>query len=215
MTFETFDTFEGEAGFFIKVFFINDKRNGNFWKVVRQSIRKGLETGLETRFHGKTAPFIIMPDYAEPEEYGHPDPATPTMIDDQEPYRKGDFYKIGVDEGKGGWVIIKITDSEAENMIRTGKIKFVSPSIQSVLENENGEDVIWKVNHLAGVTNPAYGYEAQITGTCTGKPGQCLVHLSKQASCAKAQTLCDSSKIPLKNASDLKLRDLSRIPLKP
>ncbi len=196
--------YNGEQGYFLKIYFISDKLNRNFWKVVESSIEPGLKTGLEKRFFGKTAPIILREDWEQAPKLGHPSPFIEDMVSEQEPDRKGDFVAVGVsDEGKTGWVIVKITDKDTENDHREGKIKFVSPSIESIKENAKGEDIAWRINHLAFVSDPAYGFEAQVTGSCTGTQGECVLHLSKQASFTK-----------LKKLSDIPLRRLSNIPLK-
>ena len=204
--------YNGDQGYFLKIYFISDKENRNFWKVVESSIIPGLKTGLEKRFFDKTAPIILREDWEQAPKLGHPSPYVEDMVSEQEPDRKGDFIAVGTtNEGRTGWVIVKITDKQTEIDHRDGKIRFVSPSIESIKENAQGEDLVWRINHLAFVTDPAYGFEAQVTGSCTGPQGECILHLSKQASVKKLKKL---QNIPLKKLSQIPLIKLRNIPLK-
>lgn len=177
---EVMDQFDGRQGFYIKSFFANTDRNGNGWKILPGSLDKCIGTGLKKKYNGRTAPFIIRQDYARPDLYGHPDPRTPDMIKDQEPARVGDFVATGVENDRG-WAVIRVDDQNAINLIRTGEIKFVSPSFKVVRQDHSGNLEEWDINHLAGVSQPAYGFTAQITGSCTGTGGNCLTQLARQA----------------------------------
>ena len=182
---EKLGKYNGNVGYFLKIYFISDQMNDNYWKVTTSSIEAGLRTGLEKRFFGKTAPIIMRYDWEQTEKLGHPTPYVDDMISLQEPDRKGDFVAVGTKDDDRttttGWVIVKITDKDTELAHRRGEIKFVSPSIESIHENARGEDIAWRINHLAFVSDPAYGFEAQVTGSCTGTQGTCVTHLAKQA----------------------------------
>ena len=187
---EKLDEYEGNQGYFLKIFFISQKMNKNIWKVTASSIPDGLKTGLEKRFFGKTAPIILREDWEQAPKLGHPSPYVDDMVAEQEPDRVGDFIAVGQKEDGTGWCIVRIDDEKAQNLHRTGQIKFVSPSIESIKENARGEDIAWRINHLGFVDDPAYDYEAQVTGFCSGNQGECIVHLSKQASSRNKKIKC-------------------------
>ena len=184
---EKLDEYNGESGYFLKIFFVNDKMNGNIWKVAKTSIPDGLRTGLRKVYNGKTAPLIERPDWDQAPKRGHPSPYSMDMRSEQEPDRIGDMVAVGMkdDNIRTGWVIVRLTDIQAQEDHRNGKIVYVSPSIKSIRESPQGEDLEWEINHLAVVDDPAYSWVAHVTGSCTGETGQCINHLAKQAAANK------------------------------
>ena len=193
--FEKMGEYNGELGYFIKVWFIDSTQNGNGWQVTKESISPGLKTALEPRFQTgnmgrlpgfrNTAPLICMPDWQDPSQRGHPSPYSPDMITEQGPYRVGDFIGVGTEDDSNsgiryGWVVIKITDGTTIEEIDSGRINFFSPSILPK-HTVNGVDTSWIINHLAVVDEPAYGAKAHILGRCSGG-SQCVHMLTHQAS---------------------------------
>ena len=193
--FEKMAEYQGETGYFIKVWFIDSTQNGNGWQVTKESISPGLKTALEPRFQTgnmgrlpgfrNTAPLICMPDWQDPTQRGHPSPYSSNMISEQGPYRVGDFIGVGTEDDSNsgiryGWVVIKITDDTTIEEIDNGRINFFSPSIMPK-HTVNGVDTSWIINHLAVVDEPAYGAKAHILGKCSGG-SQCVHMLTHQAS---------------------------------
>ena len=196
-----FREFNGRVGYFIKTFFVDATYNRNGWWVTKDSIVPGLESGMEKKFFGKTAPIILREDWEQAPKRGHPSPFTKTMIADQEPSRVGDFVAVGTDaDGNHGWAMLEITKEAAREEIDAGRVMFVSPSIVS-FKTINGRDTKWGVNHLALVDDPAYGTRANITGRCFGTDGHCMPYLVKNAA-------VDSSFV-LRSRGDMMLCDIS------
>jgi FtsZ-binding cell division protein ZapB len=169
---EEFQQIENSTGFFIKFFLLNANRNINGWRVADNAIKEYMAD-----FKGK--PFIIMPNLSHP----HPENAS-DMFEAQAPYKKGEIIEVGFDAKSGkAWAIAQITDTEAQDMIRSGKVRYVSASMIA-----SDEDVSYRgttptitkfqAAHVAGVGNPAYGVmDAQIKGTCQAGKEECRKQL--------------------------------------
>lgn len=173
-------SFEDNDHFFIKFFVLDATLNLNKWGVTEYAMKSNLDT-----FIGK--PFVLTPDADHPS--GTPD----TLLQNQEEYRVGTIIEVGYDAKSGkAFGVAEITDRNAQDMIKSGEISFVSPSI--IFEKAqtryliDGSKVIeaFEGAHVAGVKDPAFGmYKAQIKGKCSGEKATCekelaLVQASKE-----------------------------------
>ncbi len=172
--------------FYVKFFLLDDSTSLNGWGVSRQALAQNMRT-----FIGK--PFIIMP------KFGHPTPDNgDEMFAAQEPYRVGTIIETGVDRTTGkAWGVAEITDEKAKDLIKSGEIKFVSPSIvfhaQDMMTTVNGEVINSFIGaHVAGVKDPAFGMtKAMIKGQCSGDNHTCRSQLmTVQASIEKSISSC-------------------------
>jgi len=184
--FEVLDEFEGEKGFFIKSFLINNKLNLNDWEVTEEANRldgpefKGMP-GIEF-FNKGRRDHTVGSTYAE-------------ALKLQSPHAKGIIRKvIGTETGEKLTQISRIFDVEMIDKIRKarkeGKKMFVSPAIfprsiddVEIIERPEGGH-IHRVHrylplHYAFVDEPAYGGDAAITDVCEG--ADCLIKLAKKA----------------------------------
>jgi len=182
--FEVLEDFEGEKGFFIKSFLINNKLNLNDWEVTEEANRldgpefKGMP-GIEF-FNKGRRDHTVGSTYAE-------------ALRLQSPHAKGIIRKvIGTETGEKLTQISRIFDEEMIAKIRKarkeGKKLFVSPAIfprsiddVQIIERPEGGH-IHRVHrylplHYAFVDEPAYGGDAAITDICEG--ADCLIKLAK------------------------------------
>ena len=158
--------------FYIKFFLLNADKNINGWRVSDNAIKQYMAD-----FKGK--PFIIMPNFSHP----HPENAS-DMFEVQKPYQKGSIIEVGFDaNSQKAWAIAEITDKPAQELIRNGIIRYVSPSMLASDEDvtmHGSTPIIQKFQaaHVAGVANPAYGVmDAQIKGTCQAGAAECKKQL--------------------------------------
>ena len=167
--------FENEDKLFIKFFLLDASINLNTWGVTRQAMLKGLKT-----FIGK--PFVLTPDY------GHPTAASgDDLLIQQEKYRVGDIIDVGIDpKSDKAYGVAEITNSEAKDILKSGDVNFVSPSIVfnngSEVADKDGNSIITEFEgaHVAGVAEPAYGIDkAEIKGKCVGSKESCNLTLEK------------------------------------
>jgi len=163
---EVIENFKGKEGFFIKTFFINDKVNGNDWRVTWDAIKQDI-----TSVVGQ--PIVIL------EDLDHPSVAT------QDFFARGIIIAYELNEAEHKAVIIaRIFDRDVQDGIRDGTLKFVSPAVvprdsQSV-EKVDGIDILHRfiTLHLAIVSRPAYGTsDARMRGVCTGTGEFCMNYL--------------------------------------
>ena len=184
--FEVLDEFEGESGFFIKSFLINNKLNLNDWEVTEEANRldgpefKGMP-GIEFFNKGKRD-HTVGSTYAE-------------ALRLQSPHAKGIIRKvIGTETGEKLTQVSRIFDEKMIAKIRKarkeGKKMFVSPAIfprsiddVEIIERPEGGH-IHRVHrylplHYAFVDEPAYGDDAAITDVCEG--ADCFIKLAKIA----------------------------------
>jgi len=184
--FEVLDEFEGEKGFFIKSFLINNKLNLNDWEVTEEANRldgpefKGMP-GIEF-FNKGRRDHTVGRTYTE-------------ALRLQSPHAKGIIRKvIGTETGEKLTQVSRIFDEEMIAKIKKarkeGKKMFVSPAIfprsiddVEIIERPEGGH-IHKVHrylplHYAFVDEPAYGNDAAITDVCEG--ADCLIKLAKKA----------------------------------
>ena len=225
--------YNGEPGFFIKVWVIDDTKNDNGWHVSRESILPGMKTALEPRFFSpewdmrsdsnfkNVAPLISMPDYQDPSQRGHPSPYGKDIITRQAPHRVGNFIAVGIEDDynsgiRYGWAIIKIFNEKIQEEINNGDDIFFSPSLMP-LRTVNGIDTEWRFNHHAIVDQPAYGSKAHMLGRCTGG-SQCVHMLAKQAKSLHVQAVhggctkvCDNA-LPSLSDPLLQVRQANTLP---
>lgn len=184
--FEVLDEFEGESGFFIKSFLINNKLNLNDWEVTEEANRldgpefKGMP-GIEF-FNNGRRDHTVGNTYEE-------------ALRLQSPHAKAIIRKvIGTETGEKLTQISRIFDDEMITKIRKarkeGKKMFVSPAIfprsiddVEIIERPEGGH-IHRVHrylplHYAFVDEPAYEGIAAITDICEG--ADCLIKLAKNA----------------------------------
>jgi len=184
--FDVLDEFEGEKGFFIKSFLINNKLNLNDWVVTEEANRldgpefKGMP-GIEF-FNKGRRDHTVGNTYAE-------------ALRLQSPHAKGIIRKvIGTATGEKLTQVSRIFDEEMIAKIKKarkeGKKMFVSPAIfprsiddVEIIERPEGGH-IHRVHrylplHYAFVDEPAYGGDAAITDVCEG--ADCLIKLAKSA----------------------------------
>jgi flagellar biosynthesis GTPase FlhF len=187
----------GKQGTFVKAFFVDSALNANLWQVTNDSIPAGLQSGLDKeRFHGKTAPLILLePGNIYGNDFGHP-PEKLLMTEAQEPFRVGNAIEFGTDKNTGrAFGVFHIDPNDFKNpkdkaraelaieMLNNRELAFVSPSLKATEEMHAGDGRIlvtkWLLNHLALVKEPAYGeHKAQIRGVCNGDGKECLKQLS-------------------------------------
>lgn len=186
--YEVLEELEGHGkGFFIKVFFINDKVNLNKWQVTWDGIKQDIADVVGV-------PIVLQ------EDLRHPNFAIQNL------YAKGYIIDYTLDEVRHeASVIARILDPKTITLIQEGKLKFVSPAVVarnnlSITETKDGVDLLSRfiALHLALVANPAYGKQAKIHGTCTGTGQTCS---------AKLQTLTAEM------VNDLKTAPLTQTPL--
>lgn len=177
---EIFSEYKGRQGFFIKTFFADDMFNDNDWGVTQESLERDIHTALDRKIYGgKTAPFILMPN----DGWAHPDPEQGDILKLQEPHRVGNAIEAGIDEEtRHAYTVFEIFEKWAQQVLQSGEISFISPSLRAITEihSPNGRMLVtrFRVNHVAGVKDPAYGnHKAQIRGICIGEKTQCLTQL--------------------------------------
>jgi len=168
-------SFEENDHFFIKFFVLDGTLNLNQWGVTENSVLANLDT-----FIGK--PFVITDGFDHPEA-----PHGDELLRRQEAFRVGDITTMGFDKAqRKAYGIAEITDSTAKEQIKSGEVKFVSPSIIFNRFTDarilvDGSMVIdkWEGAHVAGVKDPAFGmYKAQIKGQCSGDKATCETELA-------------------------------------
>jgi hypothetical protein len=188
--FEILEELNGMKGFFIKVFFVNDKVNLNGWQITWEGIKQDIKD-------------VVGVPIVQQNDMRHP---TFTI---QNLFAKGYIVDFTLDEEKHeASVIARILDAGTIKLIQEGKLKFVSPAVVArdnlSIEEINGVDVLsrWIALHLALVADPAYGKkDAKITETCTGTGHSCSMQLKGIPATMVAELLkvgdCVSEKIPV------------------
>jgi len=192
--FHAVESYTRDNDFFIKFFLLDDSINLNRWGVTEDALRANLKS-----FIGK--PFVIT------ENFGHPSAESgDALFTRQEIFRKGDIVDVGYEESTGkAWGVAHIKDKDAIELIKAGKVKFVSPAIvfneQSIQKNGNSELIInFEGAHVAGVKDPAYSvFKAQIKGQCNGSDHECRKQLMMVQACTDCGTF---SKDDIKTAKD-------------
>ena len=177
--FEILKELDGREGFFIKVFFVNDKVNGNKWQITWEGIQEDANDVVGI-------PIVLQDDLQHPE------------FSVQNFFAKGYIVDFILNERNHTLeVIARILDPEVIKLIKEKKIKFTSPAVVArdnlSIKNVNGVDILsrWIALHLALVAVPAYGKaDAKITATCTGKGDTCSMKL-KQLSASQIASIDD------------------------
>lgn len=182
--FTVIDEFEGEKGFFLKGFLINNKMNANGWMVTNQA---NINNGKD---------FVGKPDIEFFKDGNRDHTVGDTLQESlrlQEPFRKGTIIKVIDVDGRGTKLeaISRITDTKTIKNIKVGDVLFYSPAIfpRSMADVEiisTGPDshmhIIhgYHALHRALVDDPAFGKgDAKITQTCEGSPEECSVKLAQ------------------------------------
>lgn len=200
---EILDNYNGESGVFIKTFALNDKRNKNGWRVTWESIKRNISDFSKNKRPGieytKCENSVCDLDHTDGSTYQQ-------SLTVQEPFRKTSIIDYILDENNHtAYVIHKTTDDEFVAKVRSGEIKYVSPSIwpepgaYDILgKQENGLYILdvydWKALHIAFVNNPAFGDDAQITALCEGENCQLKLLTAKELG---ANDLSHLQQIPL------------------
>jgi hypothetical protein len=183
-TVHAIETLSREDGHFIKFFLLDGSINLNKWGVTIDALTRNLKTFIGT-------PFVIT------EDFGHPKaPSGDALMTIQEAYRKGDIIDVGFEEKTGkAWAIAEIKDKQTQELIKSGKIKFVSPAIVfndlALRKQADGSEQVieFKGAHVAGVKDPAFGVlKAQIKGQCNGGSHECKRQLMMVQACAGCGT---------------------------
>ena len=171
MSIQVFNEYEGKKGYFGKSFLIDEDINLNGWKELKSATSKRLDEWV-----GKPMILFIQhmqmthPQYDEYFE----------GLKKQELYRKGTILKAGYEDATGNFFVIFSTDRETFLKIKSGEIKYVSPSIWPVkyADDEWPLTVVdGRPMHLAFVSEPAYGTQAKVVGACNGTGKQCQLEL--------------------------------------
>ena len=182
--FTVIDEFEGEKGFFLKGFLINNKMNANGWMVTNQA---NINNGQD---------FVGKPDI---EFYldGRRDHTVGDTLEEsirlQEPFRKGTIIKVIDVDGKGTKLeaVSKITDPKTIKNIKVGDVLYYSPAIfprsmkdvEIISTGPNSHIHIihgYHALHRALVDDPAFGKsDAKIGQTCEGSTSSCSVKLAQ------------------------------------
>lgn len=188
--FEILDELNGMKGFFIKVFFVNDKVNLNGWQITWDGIKEDIAD-------------VIGVPIVKQDDMRHPSYTIQNL------FAKGYIVDYILDEDKReAQVIARILDAETIKLIKEGKLKFVSPAVVArdnlSIKEINGVDQLarWIALHLALVADPAYGKkDAKITDTCTGTGHSCSMQMKGIPATMVAELLkvgdCVSEKIPV------------------
>ena len=181
--FEIFDEFNGVAGTYIKSFLISDKINLNDWQATHEANISNLDT-----FLGRPGIHYINPENGKRDHTGATTFEKSLQI--QELYRAASIIAVGSDiPTKKNWQVSKMVDDDVAEKIKSGEIKFISPSIWpeenavEIIDSTDGTkvDVVhdYKGLHYAFVDEPAFGVEAEIKSFCDGTTKACQIELQK------------------------------------
>lgn len=181
--FEVFDNFNGVPGTYIKSFLISDVINLNKWQATHEANIANLDT-----FLGRPGIHYINPENNKRDHTGATTFEKSLQI--QELYRAASIIAVGSDiPTKKNWQVSKMVDDDVASKIKSGEIKFISPSIwpeEGAVEiiNQTDGDVVdvvhnYKGLHYAFVDEPAFGVEAEIKSFCDGTTKACEIELQK------------------------------------
>ena len=143
------ENYKGKTGFFLKKFLISDAINLNKWRVTWAAIKKDLHT-----FVGQ--PTVLTPDRDHP------------AVVQQHKYEVGKIIDVGYDENTHkAWQVTLVTDKNAQELIRTKKIRYGSPTVHTPIEyveyrnqgTASEETILHRFlgKHDALVAEPAFG----------------------------------------------------------
>jgi hypothetical protein len=191
--FEVMTNYNGQQGYFVKIFLIDDSVTLNDWRVTWDAIKQDAPKFLD--YPGIT---FYRPDGVR----DHPEiQQTDDYLADRENLlRIQDAFKsakpvdVQLNAAKhSATLVAQITDPRTQSDIESKLIKYVSPSLYPMSQdhlrivnegepNQYREATRFLPNHFAFVDNPAFGKDkARITGTCTGTAGRCSHQLVMNA----------------------------------
>jgi hypothetical protein len=161
--------------FFVKSFLLDATVNLNDWGVTADAMFRDLHT-----FVGK--PFVMTSSFGHPTARNGDD-----LLIVQEKFRVGTIREVGIDEKNGrAFAVSEITDATAIDLIKSGEVSFVSPSIvfgeEDIVTSPTGSELALRFEgaHIAGVKDPAFTIlKAQIKGRCSGTIATCSSQLKK------------------------------------
>ena len=166
---ELLTSYKNKSGNYSKSFLINKSINGNLWKSENTDLSKWI---------GK--PGVL---YYENGKMEHtPGETESEMKKLQKPYEVSTIIDTGIDENTGNAFAIEVIhDIDLFKKLQTGEIKYRSPGLMGTMKKDSSlidtVDVEHPVHH-AFVDEPAYGPEAKVVGTCTGKGKDCITQLA-------------------------------------
>ena len=178
--FEVFEEFNGVKGTYIKSFLISDTVNLNKWQATHEANITNLDT------------FLGRPGIHYLNAEGKRDHTGATSFEKslqlQELYRAASIIAVGSDiSTKKNWQISKMVDDDVTEKIRSGEIKWISPSIWpdenavEIIDHTDGSKIDrvhgYRGLHYAFVDEPAYGVDAEIKSFCDGTTKQCQIEL--------------------------------------
>lgn len=180
---EILSRYDGDSGFFIKRFFMDDTFNFNRWSSTWEGIQKSAATVI-------SKPQITVWDCEGKDkcELIHITGSTyEGALEVQEPYRTGDIVGYDLNDTLHMLKVYeKITDRRVQKLFEDKQILYNSPSVWPIHEHEtpSGPQMDqWIAAHNANVTSPAYGQnKAIIFDSCKGTGDQCSKQLRNASS---------------------------------
>ena len=182
-SFDIFEEFNGVPGTYIKSFLISDIINLNKWQATHEANISNLSS-----FLGRPGIHYINPEDGKRDHTGAP--SFDQSLQLQELYRVANIISVGSDIAtRKNWQVSKMMDESVTAKIKSGEIKWISPSIWpepnsvETIEQTDGTtiDVVhdYKGLHYAFVDEPAYGDDADIKSFCDGTTKACQLELAK------------------------------------
>lgn len=175
----TTDRKEGDPGYYVRKFAIDDSVNGNKWAVTADSIKRYMGT------------FVGCPVVMIPGELNHPVPEV------QDAFKVGEIVATRVlDNGRRAEDTIRL-DESAASLVYSGSIRYTSVQIsfyyddtETVNEGTPFEYLRihkWIGRHDAMVADPAYGKDkAVMRHICQGTESECKRRLPAVKSAAES-----------------------------
>ena len=168
---------------YVRTWLIDDKRNGNDWRVSWNAIKRDVPTyigrpGIEYFACGAKG---CRRDHIRAPRFGE-------QIRVQEPYRKSTIVGYDLDEASHtAYAISEIHDAEFAGRIERGEIKYISPALwpdsehtlvtkNTITEEKMIDTTKIRGTHFSYVDEPAYGTKARIEAMCTGSE-ECISKL--------------------------------------
>ena len=172
---------------YLRTWLINGERNNNDWRVPWESVKKYARTfvgkhGIAYRKCDERG--MCSLDHTRGDQYDK-------AVEHQNQHKVTDIIGVEFDEGsQDAYAIHRVTDPSFGEKVKTGQIRYVSPSIwpdkehiNTTINTETLEMFIdttkWKAMHHAFVDNPAYGSKASIRGICEGTETECTTKLTE------------------------------------
>ena len=181
--FEVFEEFNGVPGTYIKSFLISDVINLNKWQATHEANIANLDT-----FMGRPGIHYINPENGKRDHTGATTFEKSLQL--QELYRAASIIAVGSDiSTKKNWQMSRMVDDDVAEKIKSGDIKFISPSIWpdedavEIIKETDGSTVervhAYRGLHYAFVDEPAYGIDAEIKAFCDGTTKACQIELAR------------------------------------